>query len=135
MKKYTRILAMLLCLVMVFSLCACGGGATTSEDEVGGLLGFEDETASGVGGTSAPTTSGGTVSNVTVQGEADGEVEFTDPTSSSKPTVSGNKPSSNSSASGSTSSSNSTSSATSSTDPLENKENWVIVSFPTTPQS
>ena len=122
-----KTVVLLIALLLCFALCGCTGKYI--------YVGSESTTGGDSSGTSAPTTSGGTVSNVTVQGEADGEVEFTDPTSSSKPTVSGNKPSSNSSASGSTSSSNSTSSATSSIDPLENKENWAIVSFPTTPLS
>jgi len=122
-KTVVLLIALLLCL----ALCGCTGKYI--------YVGSESTTGGDSSGTSAPNTSGGTASNVTVQGEADGEVEFTDPTSSSKPTVSGNKPSSNNSASGSTSSSNSTSSATSSIDPFENKENWAIVSFPTTPQS
>ena len=82
MKKYTRILAMLLCLVMVFSLCACGGGATTSEDEVGGLLGFEDDVASGVGGSDGGKTDGGNVSVGTVSGttvESKVEMSGSDP--------------------------------------------------------
>jgi len=82
MKKYTRILAMLLSLVMVVSLCACGGGATTSEDEAGGLLGFEDETASGVGGSDGGKTDGGNVSVGTVSGttvESKVEMSGSDP--------------------------------------------------------
>lgn len=121
-----KTVVLLIALLLCFALCGCTGGKYI-------YVGSES-TSGGDSATSLPTISGGTVSNVTIQGEADGEVEFTDPTSSSKPTVSGNKPSSNSSASGSTSSSNSTSSATSSIDPFENKENWAIVSFPTTPQ-
>lgn len=49
MKKQTRVLAFLLCFVMLFSFAGCGKGKeTTSEPEDTGVLidGFEDETVS-----------------------------------------------------------------------------------------
>lgn len=74
MKKYTRILSLMLCAIMVLCLCACGGNTTS-----GTMVGFEDESTDytgaqsqgGQGGNGGTTVSnGGTTveSKVTMTG-------------------------------------------------------------------
>lgn len=66
MRRVIRFLSVLLCVVMVFSLCACGGNTNS-----GTMVGFDDENASMAGG-NGNATSTGTAGDDTVSADVGG---------------------------------------------------------------